>query len=400
MALIANSAGEITGQFTIPPNVPAGAKAVSALGVGGSVAVATFTGRGTITTEERRTVNTTTIRFVDPLAQTFTLPESRHVAGTDLWFTAKGPEDVLVQIRETANGVPSRNVLAEKRVHSADLAIDGNETRLLFDTPIWLTAGIEYALVVLTDSAITSLAVAELGKFDASTNKFVTSQPYQVGVLLSSSNASTWTPHQDRDLSFRLLGAKFTATNKTIQLGTVAVANATDLLALLNIDIPATGVSAELHATTEGGVVYRMVPGQPVNLPAGITGNLAMSLVLTGTDKASPVAYPGMQLAVGTIHLSDTYVSRAFVCGNGARMSVTFEAATPGTSAIAVEVQKADQSWQAVPFVGGTDVGGGFVERRYVLTGFSAATTRVRLTPSGTAQYRPRVRQLRAVATD
>lgn len=54
--------------------------------------------------------------------------------------------------------------------------------------------------------------MAELGKYDAVHERWVTSQPYQVGVLLSSSNASTWTPHQDRDLTFRLLGARFTAT--------------------------------------------------------------------------------------------------------------------------------------------------------------------------------------------
>lgn len=59
-----------------------------------------------------------------------------------------------------------------------------------------LQAKREYAVVVLCDDATTALYVAELGKQDP-TRGYVTSQPYQVGVLLSSSNASTWTAHQD-----------------------------------------------------------------------------------------------------------------------------------------------------------------------------------------------------------
>ncbi len=398
MALIANSAGEISGQFTIPAGVPAGAKAVLALGQGGTMGAATFTGRGVITTEERRQV--TIVITVDPLAQTFSLNESRHLGGVELWFTDRGADDVIVQIRDTANGQPGTTVLAEKRMKPADLAIGGLSTVIPFQTPVWLTAGTEYALVILTDGAAAAVAVAELGGFDTAAQKRITAQPYQVGVLFSSSNNRAWTAHQTKDLSFRLLGARFTGLSKTIPLGTIAAVNATDLLAILNIEIPATGCGAELQATAPDGTVYRMIPGQPLNLPAGITGTLALALKLTGTTTASPVVYPGMSFITGTIHLTDQYVSRAFACGNNARLSVTFEAFTPGTSSIAVEVQKADGTWQAVPFSSAVDVGDGWVERRHLLTGFSATTTRVRLTPTGTAQYRPSARKLRAVSTD
>lgn len=63
---------------------------------------------------------------------------------------------------------------------------------------------------VCNSTADTAIKVAELGKYDAVNSRWVTSQSYQVGILLSSSNASTWTLHQNLDLTFRLLAAKFT----------------------------------------------------------------------------------------------------------------------------------------------------------------------------------------------
>lgn len=403
--LTANAAGEISGKFTIPANVPAGAKTVRALGAGGQLGTTTFTGRGVIRTEERRRVTTITETFVniggsgDPLAQTFTLSEARHVAGIDLWFTAKDTHDAIVQIRDTANGFPGQNVMAEVRVKPADIIVSGSSTRVLFDAPVWLDAAREYAIVVMTDSAVMALAVAELGKFDSTAQRWITSQAYQVGVLLSSSNAQTWTAHQDRDLTFRLLGCKFSATARTIDLGTANLADASDLLAEMSIDIPATGTSAELVATAPGGEVYRMVPDKPLALPTRINGNVSLALNIAGTEKASPVLYPGQQFIAGDQADSGIYVSRAFPCGTSSRVSVTMEAYIPGTSTIQVEIEKADGSWQAVSLTTGVDVGDGWVERTYTVTGFTAIATRVRITLTGTAQHRPRVRKLRAVAT-
>lgn len=400
--LTANAAGIVTGKFTIPANIRAGAKAVQAIGAGGQMGTATFTGRGTIRTEERRRVTTITeTRFQsDPLAQTFTLSEGRHVAGVDLWFAVKdSAHDVIVQIRDTANGVPAQNVLAEVRVKPADITVGGAATRILFSAPVWLDSGREFAVVVLTDSATVSVFCAELGKFDSNAQRWITGQAYQVGVLLSSSNASTWTAHQDRDLTFRLLGCKFSTTTRTIDLGSANLADASDLIAQANIDIPATGAAAQFLATTPAGEVLRMVPGQPLALPSRINGNVALQVALQGTEKASPALYPGVQFIGGDMEESAVYVSRAFVCGTSSRVAVTLEALMPGTSTITVEIQKADGSWQAVALTSGASVGDGWVERTHVVTGFTATATRVRITLTGTAQHRPRVRKLRAVAT-
>lgn len=204
---VASSAGTVTGSFTVPANMPAGSKQVEFRGAQ-SVAYATFVGQGTLSVKTLRkvqnvykhTVNTTTVTTTrtissDPLAQTFTVENDTMLAGVDLWFRVRGTTNAQVQIREVENGVPTSVVLAEALVRPGSQVVNGGHTRCLFDYPLPLESGVEYAIVILCNDAQTELAVAEMGKFDASQQKWVTLQPYVVGVLLSSSNASTWTAH-------------------------------------------------------------------------------------------------------------------------------------------------------------------------------------------------------------
>ena len=100
MALEADRDGVASGEFTVPSGVPAGTVQVEVLGDQGSFGTGTYTASGSITTEQRRIVNTVvnkvssasraSVSRRDPLAQTFTLSEGRHIAGVDLWFKAGG----------------------------------------------------------------------------------------------------------------------------------------------------------------------------------------------------------------------------------------------------------------------------------------------------------------------
>ncbi len=85
--LIVNNQGQISGKIKIPANIPAGTKLVQFYGDKGSYGEATYTGKKTITIEERRRV--IAARRVDPLAQTFTLNESRHIGAVVLKVNRK-----------------------------------------------------------------------------------------------------------------------------------------------------------------------------------------------------------------------------------------------------------------------------------------------------------------------
>lgn len=392
MTIKANAQGVANGHFTIPANIPAGTKSVVFNGSGGSRGETRYTGSGTIVTRQLGRVITITRGF-DPLAQTFTLDAARQIAGVDVCFTHIGSSDVRVQIRETQTGLPNQEVLAEASLGATQVTLDGS-TRFEF-APVFLNAAQEYAIVILTDDPDYQVAVAELGKFDQQQG-WVTSQPYQVGVLLSSSNAQTWTPHQNVDLAFQLLAARFTATTHQIPLGNATVSQTSDLLLLAGIERTVADSDIQITATTQDGDVYRLQEDRPLNLSTRLTGALTLNAELRGNEQFSPVLYPGVQLAKGQLVETADYISRAFPSGNDSTVKVTFEAVIPGQARVDVFVEIDDQ-WQALEFADSTPVEGGWQELGYKLENISTATVRVKLVLTGSAQSRPRVRQLRAI---
>lgn len=401
MSITADNKGTLSGKFTIPADIPAGTKLVRFEGQGGSRAEAHFVGLGTEITNVMQQVTTRTTSYYqyDPLAQTFRVDENMQLAGVDVWFTAKGGA-VTLQLRETANGYPSRLVLAQARIEPEHIVVSGGgHTRLLFEAPAFVVAGTEYALVLLCDDAQTSLAIAELGKFDALAQRYVTSQPYQVGVLLSSSNASTWTAHQDRDLAFRLLRANFSATSELVALGSVQVQGITDFML--------TGLALEPGAATR--VEYRvtlpdathtelsLADGQPVRLAAPLTGSVSIAARLTGSAQLSPVLWAGAQFIAGTAAQSADYVSRAVPAVGGTKTRVIVDAVIPSGAQLGVQLAQNAGSFAAMIAGSSTALGEGWREYNFESSISNADTVTVKLVLSGTSQARPRVKNLRVM---
>lgn len=394
----ATAGGAITGQFTIPAGIPAGTKEVVFTGSGGSVATAQFVGEGTTVIEFNRIRRRRWRWRVDPLAETFTLDASRQVTGVDLWFTAIGTSPIEVQIRETANGVPTGTVLTSTRLQPASINLAGASTRFVFDAPLFLTGETEYAIVVLCDDAIAALSIAELGKQDPNTLQWVTAQPYQVGVLLSSSNASTWTPHQDRDMAFRLLGAAYTETTRTIALGTVAVTAATDLAVRGTIELPTDVADVSFVLTLPDASQITVGVDQSVRLDAAITGNVAISAVITGTADISPLLFADVQMLWGVLGTTGTYFSRYIVGGTAVIAKVIIEAFLPGSSSIAVAVRGVDDAagvYTNLTSPTAVQMDDGWVELTYTSGALTETQIATRVTLTGTTAARPAARNLR-----
>jgi hypothetical protein len=400
MTIQANAQGVVTGKFTIPAGLPAGSKRVRFNGAGGSHGDAVFVGNGTINSQVLRSVTTTTVTFfgarVDPLAQTFSLEQPAQIAAIDLWFSAKGSSDVVMQIRETSNGVPNQSVVGEARLAPSAISTTVH-TRVTFPAPIHLLAGVEYALVVMCDDAVTEMRIAELGKWDAASSRWVTSQPYQVGVLLSSSNASTWTAHQDRDLAFRLNKAVFTQTNKTVSLGSIAVTDATDLMLIAAEELPSSVTRIEYELSLPGGEIISVSAGQPVRLTAAVTGNIGISAKMYGSADASPILFPGTQLVVGSVSANGDYVSRAIKGGTNVSVKVLFDAIIPGGSSVVVKYKGVDvgDAWTTVPYVSSSPIDDGFYEMKHEIASVNEDMIQIKLELAGATSARPRVKNLR-----
>ncbi|MDA8449850.1 DUF4815 domain-containing protein [Acidovorax sp. GBBC 3332] len=434
--LLANAAGELSGTFVVPTNVSAGTKAVVFVGTLGSRGSQTFMGQGTALLRSQQSVTSESWNrydvvysgysggggavwgpsgsgstpaqlnsqcsrwlyegYFDPLAQTFMLDDAVQCSGVRLWFTTVGGP-VVVQIRETANGVPTAAVVAERRM--ARSAITAGQWTTVEWVPAQLQARTQYALVVLCDDAQTALAVAQLGKQDP-VSGYVTSQPYQVGVLLSSSNANTWTPHQDTDAMFQVLAAQYTERERVIDLGSADLVDATDLMVLGFAERPnaAAGLTFDVEfPPSMQSEVVRLTDGQVVWLSAPFTGTVKVRARITGDANAAAILGPGVQLVAGKLATSAPYVSRTVTANGQNRLVVVFEADIPGGSSVQVHAQatEAGSPWVLVPYLSASTNTAGVREITHRLDNFAASGVRVRLTLTGNTKARPFVGNLR-----
>lgn len=399
----ANTDGLVTGSFDIPSGVPAGVKLVDFDGAGGAFGSAEYTGSGELVVRRWNRVTTiTTNRWWggwDPLAQSFTLTEGRQITGIDLKFAAIGNTDnpVYVQIREGNNGFPNQTVLADGIINGSDLTTANTYVRASFGTPVFLEENTEYFVVILTNDATHSVRVAELGQFDSNSQQWVTAQPFTIGVLLSSSNATTWTPHQDKDLTFRLVAADYSSTSQTVNLGSITVSSMTDLQAIAPVDLPSNETSILFRYTRSTGEIFELTPGQSLQFETTISDTLQIQAVLSGTSKVSPVLFPGVQSVTGTLDTSAFYQSREFQIGSGgSTMRVIFDAKIPGSSAVTPEYD--NSGFQSLSLAGATPLGDGYNEYVYEDTGITGLTaSKIKLSLTGGPEARPLIRNLRAV---
>ena len=317
----------------------------------------------------------------------------------EVFFTAKGEMPVRLQIRETSVGMPPDEALAEAELKPEEIA-ENAANKFTFERPVWLRGGTEYAIVVMTDSPDHKLAIARLGEYD-SANGWVRAQPFQAGVLLSSSNASTWTPHQDADLFFRVNAAVFGTASKKVRLGEVAADGTTYILPLAEVDYPSgrTEVTFVLTDKSSGIELARVQPGQLLSMPEAVTGEFYVDAELTGESALSPVLYDCAQIVMASLQPTGSYVSRAFPCGADKIVMIRIEALLPGSGNMRAYAQTGSSAWSEAELSSYEEAGDGW--RRYdYLVPCSMAETRVKVELSGTPAERPRARALRAVILD
>ncbi len=404
----ADENGMVDTVFTIPTGVPSGERMVEIVGTA-SKGRATYTGLGTISTNVYRNVTNRLTTFFtpsppdenarpDPLAQTFTLTTGRHILGVDLFFTVKGISTVRIQIRETTTGIPNQSVVAEGEIQASEIR-EGQSNRISFPFPVYLSAGIEYAIVVMADTSDHEVAIAELGGWDADKGQWVKGQSYQTGVLLSSSNASTWTPHQNSDLWFKLIGARFTAATKRVFLGNVEMDGVTELLPLADLLTPVSGTDATFVISKDGTEIARVQPAQVLSLGERLDGTYRVEVELTGREIASPVIFNGTQILLGKVGETADYVSRSFACGTAKKVSVRLDTLTPGASKVQVYVQTSASGWSEATLDSFDEIGDGWRRRNYSLP-CARQETRVKIVLTGTPAERPQVASLRGVILD
>ncbi|MFI3903772.1 DUF4815 domain-containing protein [Ochrobactrum sp. S1502_03] len=436
----ADSDGVMTGEFTIPANVPAGSKSVFFEGSAGTDAGCTYVGRGEITVEEYRltssletstesmpqpVINNTVVNNVtnvtnvtniaannassissrepsggshDPLAQTFTLAQSWCLAGIRLMCAKIGSpsNSILVQIRTVEVGLPTSQVIAEAFVPGTALR-QGETFTAMFKYPVFIPGGREHCFVVLTDDGEHELFVASIGKIDLDTNSIITGQPFTVGVLLSSSNASTWTVHNESDLWFEMIGCAFEPIEKIVPIGSFTPLKMSDVIIRAGVEYPDASVDVTIRLTRPNGEVITSAPRQIISFDHYIQNEtIQVSAVLRGTERVTPFLFPNVQIIDGELQTTADYVTRAVDATDANRVLVTFDAKLPANSSAQVQIG-IPGNYETVSVSGATPLGDGLVEQSFTRTNYPAANldARTRLVLTGTPAARPEISGLR-----
>ena len=391
----ADSSGNFTGTFTIPANIPAGTKLVELIGSVESNGYAYFTGSN----QKITTIKTKIYRKyrVDPLAQTFTLSESRLISGVDFWLSKKGRSNIRVEIRNVSLGYPTTETLASKIIQVNNL-IANNWNRAIFDTPVFLNSDTEYAITILSDTSDHEVGITEIGDWDSSKG-WVRSQAYSTGVLLSSSNASTWTAHQNADLAFRLLAANFTGNSKILDLGTFDLTGVTDIMPLAEVETTSSDTYVTFILKQNNTEVARMQAWQVISFDTALNGVYELKAELSGSAKYSPVLGRYPQLLTSKLKLTGDYVSRAFTCGQNKRVMISTDEYAPHGSSIDIYIQTGENTYAKVDVSESAEIGSGWIQRKRFVN-CNLGTTRLKIELRGSAEARPLVQSISAVVLD
>ena len=434
--LTADAAGQITGTFTIPENVPAGTHAVRAEGAAGGFAQANFTGAGEITVQTMREVTLVTVsapppivinitqvnqvvnatRVVnsgggfdsedpddprndaDPLAQIFSTGRNCSMTGVNFWLAEIGDETngLRVQLARTLNGYPTNEVLADAYVSMIGRQV-GDKIEVRWDGPVAISASELYCFVVMTDDDTHALKIARLGEAVPETQQLVSQQPYTAGDLFSGSNRSTWVAHPDTDMMFEIVIAKYTSAEKVVDLFTGDLPGVTDLTVRGTVEQPSAATGFRYELERANGDVLRMAPGQHVEFAETVNETVKLRAVLSGTDYESPVLYPGTLLMGGELQPAAEYISRAFpIDGSAQIVRALIDQNLPAGSSAVIEVDAADGNWQPLSLQTTRQLGNGWSEPKFERSGWNAPNGgRVKISLTGGPAARPSVDRLR-----
>lgn len=354
---IADSNGVVNTSFLTPTGLPDGTHEILLVGDQGSIARGLFTSTNK-DIDPRRWFSQKIVTRYDPIAQTFTLKESRMVGAIDIKIALIGVNNrtgMRMQIREVENGIPTSVCLGEVHIPKSSFVLN-DWTRFAFNPPVPLLANNEYAMVMFTDDPDTEVAIAKQGEFtipDLTSNaqQWVTSQPYQVGVLLVSSNASSWTVLQDSDLTFRILACKFTQTEKVVDFGVVNHADITDAMVRGFVNRPFGAADAKFEIIAPDGEFYLDVEDSPKKFLDRISGDFRVRAHLYGDAVSSPIVVPGTQLLLGDLDDVASYISLPYPADDFFTSIIVFDALRQGNSNITIYIASQRYNVDGTPVI-------------------------------------------------
>lgn len=310
----ANSNGSFDAKFTIPQRINTGTRVVkfeSQNKIEGyeSSAYAYYKATGIARTIQRTITTITTVLlhrtdteiyqnyYYDPLAQTFVLDETTIVNGIDIYFESLPDANLPVtcEIREVSNGNITATVYGTKTLMANDIRANvssnsSKATRFTFDDPVLCEANKEYAFVLKANSKDFRVYVAEIGETDLQTNQLVANNPYIQGVMMSSSNNSSWTIHQKADVKFRIIADTYDA-NSEVVFDTINIPEGFCRFNLAAESLVFENTRLEWYYSLDGGLSYDHISPYTDRVVDALANSIKLkaSIFKTANTNLSPI---------------------------------------------------------------------------------------------------------------
>lgn len=320
----------------------------------------TITNTTTVTTNRLTTTNITrvTTNFEqtqfpdrgggkDPLAQSFTVDkDGGFLTEVDLYFYKKdsGNNPLMVQITTVELGTPTTTLVGNPVILRPDqiqISDDATAiTKAVFDYPIYLSPGSEYAVVLLSpESTEYEVFIAEMGKKTIQSKNLpdsesvVYTQQFAMGSLFKSQNGSIWTANQYQDMKFTLHRANFVTNtpataffyNPTLNESNGYIPNLqnnpiTAFPRKLSIGITTTTNSTMIGILTTGRKISESI--KTYNYGYIVSTGCAVSSVGVTTE--------------GSNYVTDTNVSTYNIIGNGSGLTLNITASSGSITGVSI----------------------------------------------------------------
>lgn len=311
----------------------------------------------TVLLERVTTTNTNTHYYNDPLAQTFVLDNMTLLKGIDIYFnTVPAAKNIPVtcEIRGVTDGNINSTIYGFKTLMSQEVIADSTSktaTRFNFNDPVLIDANKEYAFVLKSNSKEYTVFVAELGELDKITGQPILANPYLAGVMMSSSNNSSWTVHQNTDMKFRLIADEY--VNKSeIVFNNIHKDEGFCRLMLAAESIIPDGTNIDWYYSVDSGAKYSQISPYNIVVLNELKYDVTLKAVLsksTNTQLSPIIALDSVSLSTACYDSHEGYYISKQISGLDPYQNVdiildTYNPGSSGTSSIEVYVSPSDNN--------------------------------------------------------
>lgn len=293
------------------------------------------------TTFKDRSVTQT--RWVDPLAQSFEVPESPGIFVTkvDVFFRTKDTKSlpVTMQVRTMQTGLPTQEILPFGEIVLDPSQVRTSEdgltpTTFTFPSPVYCEGGTSYCVVLLSASDEYTVWISRMGEQDITTvnklesEKIVVSQQPLLGSLFKSQNGATWDPSQLEDLKLTMYRADYYQGTSPVRFYNPDLDIGNQQIATLKPN-PIDTLSRKILV----GVSKSFTSSEQTNLISGITisqeqnGNFSGKIVnvsgAIGIGSELSIVNPGIAFTSSSTTYSDVELVSISGSGYGAKVTLT-----------------------------------------------------------------------------